>query len=204
MILQNIVEYIEIEFPGIGRSQIIKDINRTYKSFVNRTGLIKDTHDVTNDSSTSYSYPSGINEIYGVEFYDSDSNLLEGGLPKYKVDNKIIYFYDYYWCTLSKLPTDIATIKLYTYDEPDDLTLSDEVGIPEQFEDALTYGVLARYYTKYPTLDQVSQDGSVTKIRDLRMRTAMKNDYEEVVRLAKKYVNTNGNQFIIETKQPEI
>jgi hypothetical protein len=180
MTLKQMIEQVLEIFPDYTETMIKIDLNRVYKDFCYKTRILRKTSNLTLTTATSYSLPHDFQELIHVKAYNSSS--VEVNNITYKIENKIIYFYDEYGDKLTVLPTNIATITIYYVYVPADLSsLTSSPAIPEMFHEALVEGVYEKYYRRKGILQQ---------------HGASKQYYKEAVLEGKKYANTDGDKTI--------
>ena len=179
MTTKQIVEQILEVFPQYTETLVKLDVNRVYKDFCYKTRLLKKEYNPTLTTAVKYALANDFQELIWVKAYDSSNN--EVNTVTYKIENGYIYFFDNYGEVITVLPSGIAKITICYVYIPADLTLTDTPAIPAIFHDAITEGVMEKYYRRTGILQQ---------------HGASKQYYKEAVIEGKRYANIDGDKTI--------
>jgi hypothetical protein len=190
------IEQVEQLFPKVGRTQIIGELDKAQKEFVNDTKILTKRSALTSISTnTSWTLPTDCIEVLGVELYDStglEVYLDEVSLT-YMISNGVITFYSTEDTLITGIPTSVTYIYLdYVY-VPTSLTVeTDTFTIPEDFHEAVLDRVLAKFYARFPQ-PVVTQNGSVITI-DTRSIQYWNSEYNKKRIEGKKWFNIQKDQ----------
>jgi hypothetical protein len=190
---QNYIEEIQQVFPNVGKSQIKRDINLIYKDFSRRTEILERKANLTFTTSTvSYALPSDLTKLIRIDFLDSAGTYLDAkDSCSYIVENGYIYFVNSKGEQITQIPSTISAISLYYVYIPTAMATNTDIpSFPMEFEDALVYGVMAKYHNKFATITRNLPDGSTMLIPDKTSAQFYEIQYEKSIREAKKYANS--------------
>jgi hypothetical protein len=194
MTFYQLIQEVSQLFPDVKHTQIKLDLNKKYLEFAHQSRIVKDEYNETLSTTTAqYALASDVDEVYDIGFYDANGDPVDAIYTlKWNIDNKSIQFYDYYKDYIDAIEN-ITTLTYYYYKIPDELVEdTDEPDFPSNFHDAIVWGVLEEYFAKFPSLEKIGQDGSVTKIRDFTSAQYWGMKYKAMILDGKRYSNRQG------------
>ncbi|MHB8362942.1 MAG: hypothetical protein ACYDBX_04975 [Patescibacteria group bacterium] len=200
MTIQNIVEEIHQVFPKIGESQIIFDLDKAQKTFIDDTYYLEATASLVSPNSYSaWALPSDFSKLKEVLLYDID------GLPLYIQDYQLVYEIEfgniYFRSTtdtpISVIPTGIAFIYLAYYHKPTPLlTVTDLFSVEDEHVAGIAAMVYTEYYSRFPVDIMISRGitaGEIIHTRDFNAVKYWEGKAQEYRVKAKKWVNKKND-----------
>lgn len=164
MVIQRVAEEINAQFPHLGETQIIFDLNIAQKDFVAETNYLEDYVLLSDPSiNCAWTLPTNYNAFKEILLYDSSGNPLH--LEDYQITYEIEYGKLYFLSTtstpISALPSAIAFIYLGYYKKATDIAdPSASFEINDEHIPALYAKIYKDYYAKYP-MDVITKVGTV-------------------------------------------
>jgi len=179
MTVKNLIELIQSSAPELGETLCLIEINKAQKEFVNATGILRDeeTFDFDAFSDGSITLTGTPTEILKVELV----SLTRSFKVPFERDGQTITFDT----ALLNLGTFTALNIAYRKDAGTIDALTDELEIPEQFQEAIAWRVLWKAGLR----------GSKERI------IFYKSEWKEAVRDAKIYANVQSGSRTINFEQ---
>lgn len=195
MTVFQMLEKVQKQFPQIGFTEFLIDLNSVYKTFCHETRILKKYESYTPIANT-------ISFILSDEFPDIDGNLVyridclsagefvsTSSSLQYNIDTGVITFFDYTGEQITTI-ADIDEIKFYYVAIPDDLiNNTDEPEIDSQFHQALLYALLEQYYATYTVTTGITKDGTQLIGKDLQSANYYAGKYKQLELVAKRKAN---------------
>lgn len=196
MTIQKSIEDINQIFPMVRGAQIIADLDKAQKDFVDETFYLETYYSLNNISSnTTWLLPTFFNSLKEVLFYDSNGN------PLYKEDFKIDYEIEfgnlYFKSTtaepLVNIPAGISYILIGFYQKPFSLTsIADSFSVNDEHIDGIVAKVYAKYYSRF-SVDVTTRTGELIKTRDFNAVRYWEGKAQEYRIKAKRWVNKKND-----------
>lgn len=175
MTTQSIVENIQTIFPSLEERRIIKDLSDLQKSFANKTELLTARGALSSPSTNvAWVLPDDFVGLYGedpVRFYNSDGEplYLSGDSYNYAYEIQFgkLYIYSLNSTGITGLNSDISSAYVHYRKNPATVSSrSDDLEIDDEFSKALEHGLLADYFSKFPT-PMLTRQGDMVNVRDI-------------------------------------
>ena len=206
MTTQSIIENIKTVFPALEESRIIKDLSDLQKSFAGRTELLTARGSLTSPSTNvAWLLPDDFVALHGedpVRFYNSSSEPLylsgDGYSYAYEIQFGKFYIYSLTSSLITGLDAGISSAYLHYIKNPAIIgARTDDLEIDDEFTKALEHGLLADYFSKFPT-PMLTRSGDLVNVRDLNSANFHLQRYlaykrEAKIHARKKEYSRNGN-----------
>jgi hypothetical protein len=192
--IQKAVEEIKQVFPIALESQIIYDLDRAQKDFVNETEYLETYAQLEGiEDNLVWELPDDYNSFIELLLYDVNGNQLYFG--DYQLDYEIQYGNLYIKTTggtpITKIPDAIKSIYLGYRNKPTDLTvITDTWSVLDEHIEGITAKVYKSYYAKFPVEMQVR--GEIIKARDVKMVMYWQQEETAGRVKAKRYINSKN------------
>lgn len=191
MTIQRAIEEIKQVFPNVLESQVIYDLDRMQKDFVDETDYLE-SYVVLSDIHTycAWTLPTGYRRFKEILLYDANNNPLE--LADYQITYEIefgkIFFKSTTTTPITKLPAAIIYVYLGYYYTSDTLSATtDSFSINDSHIEGVTSKVYENYYSKF-VVDILMPNGNIIKTRDFNAVNYYRGKVREYVIKAKKWV----------------
>jgi hypothetical protein len=191
MNISRAVEEIRQAFPNVIESQVIYDLNRAQKDFIQETDYLETYAQLTGiEDNLAWELPDDYNSFIELLLYDVNGNQLY--LEDYQLDYDIKYGNLYFKTTggtsITKLSGAIKSIYLGYRNAPLDLTsITSEWSVIDEHIEGVTAKIYKDYYSKFP-VDMIMR-GEIVKTRDVRMLQYWMAEETAYRKKAKQYVN---------------
>lgn len=191
------VEEIKQVFPIRGEAQIIFDLDKAQKDFINETQYLNKSSSLSGlTSDFAWALPSDFVEFKSLLVYNSSGEPLR--LIDYYLDYEISGGYIVFKSTnstvITSIPVGIATIYLSYYYRPATLTaITSSFSVEDEHIDGLKARVLESYYATIPVDTFNYRTGEIVKLRDLNSAGYWKGKAKEYEIKAKKYIIGKNN-----------
>lgn len=196
MTIKNSVETIKQIFPNVMDQQVIKDLDKAQKEFIDETFYLETYYSLTGISTnTVWSLPPIFNKLKEILFYDSNGNpLYKGDLDiDYEIEFGNLYFKSVTAEPLIQMPNQIGSIYVGFFLKPQPLnSLISSYSVNDEHVNAIEAKVYKDYYAKFP-VDVMTRTGDVIKTRDF---TAVRYWQGEEINgriNAKRWINNKNN-----------
>ena len=153
MTIQKAVEEIRQIFPETMEAQIIYDLDKAQKDFVQETEYLETYVTLTNiNSNYKFLLPADYNSFKKILAYDVNNNPVS--LKSFDIDYEIEYGYLFFkslnFVPITAVPIGINKIYLIYYKQPTALTaVTSSFSIQDEHIDGVIAKVMKKYYSKY-------------------------------------------------------
>lgn len=195
MNLTQIIERIQQEFPNKQVTEIILEVNKSYRDFASKSEVCVTYTDITSfntcvDLNTDLDFPIDGKKIKDVNFLDANGAEISSSLRFEITETGQMYFY-YGNTVQTSLPTSVEKIRIYYSYVPNKLSLpTDEPDMPTELQDGIIYDVLEKFLQTAPTMMKKFSDGSTMLVKDWDSIKYYNAKYKEKIIDAKKYINS--------------
>lgn len=196
MTVRQLIQLCRLEFPNAGETELLNDINITCSDFLNATGIYSKSKSI-DANGYIYQLSDYISDIDGVNrnlikqiyFYDSNNQLLDENISVQVINDKLIFYDDY---KVKRIPAGCSRIVIDYIAKAPTLTIDDDLDIlPVRFHVYIQYGVLAKLYMRYPTIEKIYPDNARALVRDIQMINYYLQLYEKGKIEARRYSRIN-------------
>ena len=175
MTVQEITENVQEVFPDVGSAQVVKEIDRAQKYFVELTNILEKSVDLSDIVAIASNYiftlPADFIAVKEILLYDSVGDpVFPSDLElEWYVDkaNSKLVFYSTSSTTISGIDASVATAYMVYYYVPTTITIALDVEllIPEEFHEGIYAKVMEKAFAKYRTT-VIARNGMPAQIID--------------------------------------
>lgn len=200
MTVRNLVEEIQLVFPQVGVTMILKELNNAQNKFAFESRVLRGSSQLTTITSTyNYTLPTDFYSLLRIDYFDSSNKKLDFVDMIYKVENGYITFNSRNTTSFTGFSSTVNNIIIRYVKKPTEITgftVTSTLGvvseatldIPDLFTEGVQAKILERLYTLFPV--PIATQNGVTQGINMQAVSHFNKVYRENVMQAKKYINS--------------
>lgn len=200
MTVRNLVEEIQLVFPQVGVTMILKELNNAQNKFAFESRVLRGSSQLTTITSTyNYTLPTDFYSLLRIDYFDSSNKKLDFVDMIYKVEGGYITFNSRNTTSFTGFSSTVNNIIIRYVKKPTEITgftVTSTLGvvseatldIPDLFTEGVQAKILERLYTLFPV--PIATQNGVTQGINMQAVSHFNKVYRENVMQAKKYINS--------------
>ena len=200
MTVRNLVEEIQLVFPQVGVTMILKELNNAQNKFAFESRVLRGSSQLTTITSTyNYTLPTDFYSLLRIDYFDSSRKRLDFVDMIYKVEGGYITFNSRNTTSFTGFSSTVNNIIIRYVKKPTEITgftVTSTLGvvseatldIPDLFTEGVQAKILERLYTLFPV--PIATQNGVTQGINMQAVSHFNKVYRENVMQAKKYINS--------------
>ena len=200
MTVRNLVEEIQLVFPQVGVTMILKELNNAQNKFAFESRVLRGSSQLTTITSTyNYTLPTDFYSLLRIDYFDSSNKKLDFVDMIYKVEGGYITFNSRNTTSFTGFSSTVNNIIIRYVKKPTEITgftVTSTLGvvseatldIPDLFTEGVQAKILERLYTLFPV--PIATQNGVTQGINMQVVSHFNKVYKENVMQAKKYINS--------------